>query len=204
MALPTAPLTGELAINRAASRIGGSMSDSGLCLQFTRQCYEVPSYYASAIDAWNAASERYEDRNPPPSASVWFWSQSIYRHVAFHLGDGWYVTTFNADIRQLDLGSMEASFGPLMGWAPELNEHSLRPPTTPPPEPPPEEDDMPWFIRRKDGYIVIVGPTGVRGITFEQWEVYGNLGYATFKPGFDNMDPGPFDVVIASLGGIVG
>jgi hypothetical protein len=201
--MPTAPLTGQAAIDEALSRVGGTMPDSGLCLQFTRQCYEVPALYASAIDAWNAASERYpDDRTPPPSAAVWFWSSSIYRHVAFHLGEGQYATTYNDQIRVYSLGSMESIYGPLIGWAPELNAYSLRPPTEPPP--PEEDDEMPWFIRRKDGFIVIVGPTGVRGITSEQWGVYTNLGLATFKAGFENMDPGPFDVVVASLGGIVG
>jgi len=126
MALPTAPLTGQQAIDRAASRVGGTMSDSGLCLAFTRQCYEVPSYYYSAIDAWNAAVEQHpDDRNPPPSAPVWFWSDSVYRHVAFHLGGNQYATTWNEEIRQYGLGAMEDIFGPLIGWAPDLNTYAM-------------------------------------------------------------------------------
>lgn len=207
--LPTADRTGQDAIDYTLSRVGGYMPDTGLCLQFARQNYAVPSYYASAIDAWNGATEQHpDDRNPPPSAPVWFWSQSVYRHVATHVGGGRVVSTFNDEIRSFaSLAAMENVFGPYMGWAPDLNRHNLRPPGGPAPEPPtdPWKDDlMPWFIRRKDGLIVIVGPTGVRGVTAEQWQTYGNLGYATFKPGFDGMDPGPFDVVVASLGGIVG
>lgn len=144
MSMPTAPLTGQAAIDEAASRLGGSMPDSGLCLQFTRQCYEVPSYYYSAIDAWNGATEQHPgDRNPPPSAAVWFWSSSPYRHIAFHLGNNRYATTYNDDIREYGLGDMEAIYGELMGWAPDLNRYSLKPPDQPPPPPAQGADDMP-------------------------------------------------------------
>lgn len=78
-------------------------------------------------------------------------------------------------------------------------------PGDPEPETPPidplEDTVKPFFIRRNDGAIVIVGPEGVRALTFEQWQVWQNLGYTT-APGMGAMDPGPFDAVIASLGGI--
>jgi hypothetical protein len=136
--MPTAPRTGQAAIDYAAGRVGGAMPDTGLCLQFTRQNYEVPSRYYSAIDAWYAAAEPHpDDRNPPPSAPVWFWSSSPYRHVAFHLGDGQYATTYNDEIRRYPLASMESIYGPLIGWAPDINDYSVRPPGTPTPTPPP-------------------------------------------------------------------
>jgi hypothetical protein len=140
--MATASRTGQDAINYAGGRLGGSMPDSGLCLQFTRQCYEVPSLYYSAIDAWNGAAEQHpDDRNPPPSAPVWFWSSSPYRHIAFHLGDNRYATTFNDEVREYGLNDMEVIYGPLMGWAPDLNAYSVRPPNVPP-APPDEEDDI--------------------------------------------------------------
>lgn len=155
--MPTASLTGQAAIDEAASRVGGTMPDSGLCLQFTRQCYAVPSLYYSAIDAWNGAVEQHpDDRNPPPSAPVWFWSSSPYRHIAFHLGGGRYATTFNAEVREYGLASMEDIYGPLMGWAPDLNAYSLRPPGGGPTPPPTTGgDDMPMQhliqVRLADG-----------------------------------------------------
>ena len=207
MSLPTAPRTAQAAIDHALSRVGGTMPDgSGYCLKFTRQCYEVPSVYASAIDAWNAATERYEgDWNPPPSASVWFWTPSIYRHVAFHVGAGQVVSTFNAEIRSFpSLDEVERVFGgPYMGWAPELNEHSLRPPVTPPQPPPPEEDEMPWFFRSEHGAIVIVTPVGVRTVDAGMWKIYGDLGWAHFPPGMEAMQQSVFDAIIANLGGLV-
>jgi hypothetical protein len=183
------------------------MAAAGYCLQFVRECFAVPAVYASALDAGQAVHVGHrDDRNPAPGTPVWFRTPSVYDHVAFYVGPSEVISTFNADIRSFPgIASIEASFdGTFVGWGEDLNEHQVLVAATPPPEPPEEEDDMPWFIRRNDGFIVIVGPTGVRGVTFEQWQTYTNLGYATFKPGFDGMDPGPFDVIIASLGGIVG
>jgi hypothetical protein len=59
----------------------------------------------------------------------------------------------------------------------------------------------PWFIRCATGAIVIVGPTGVRGLTPADWKVWTNLGF-TLAPGMTAMDPGPFAAVIADLGGL--
>jgi hypothetical protein len=204
--LPAAARTGQAAIDYTNSRVGGTMPDSGLCLQFVRQNYAVPSFYYSAIDAWNAAVDKHpNDRNPPPGTPVYFWTPSQYRHVAFHTGDGRVVSTFNADIRSFpSLAAVESSFGgPYMGWAQDLNRQLVwwNPDE---PEIPLEEDVKPWFIRRNDGLIVIVSPTGVRGIDAAAWGTYTNLGLATFQAGFENMDPGPFDSIVNSLGGIVG
>jgi hypothetical protein len=67
----------------------------------------------------------------------------------------------------------------------------------------PLEDTMkPWFARCKDNTIVIVGPTGVRKLTGPQWQTWTNLGYK-LEPNMQAMDVGPFNAMIASLGGIV-
>lgn len=116
--------TGEAAADYAQSRIGSNaMPDDGLCLQMTRQNYPVDSYYYSAIDAWNAAQYPHpDDRNIPVGVPVWFWSDSVYRHVAIHVGDGnFHVTTFNDDIRQYSMADMENIYGPYLGWAEDLN-----------------------------------------------------------------------------------
>lgn len=73
---------------------------------------------------------------------------------------------------------------------------------TPVPPIPSEEIMKPFFIRRKDGAIVIVGPTGVRAVNPAQWQTWRNLGYH-LAPGMSAMDEGPFQAVIASLGGLM-
>lgn len=114
--------TGQPAIDYARGRVGGTMPDSGLCLQFTRQCFEVPSYYYSAIDAWNAAVRPHPgDRNPPPGVPVYFRSASVYDHVAFYISAGEIVTTWNDDIRSYSFARMEADYGPYLGWAEDIN-----------------------------------------------------------------------------------
>ena len=61
----------------------------------------------------------------------------------------------------------------------------------------------PLFIRRKsDGSIVIVGPTGVRGLNPAQWQTWVNLGYV-LTPNMGAMDDGPFAAIIESLGGLI-
>jgi hypothetical protein len=131
-----APRTGDEATSAALARVGSTMPAAGYCLQFTRENFQIPPLYASAIDAWNAADHPHpDDRNPPPAVPVWFWSSSIYRHVAFHVGGGQVVTTFNEDIRLFgSLGEMESVYGPYMGWAyNDLNDHDVTP----------EDDTMP-------------------------------------------------------------
>lgn len=60
------------------------------------------------------------------------------------------------------------------------------------------EDEMPWFFRRKDGAVAMVSPTGVRRVTLEAWQVWTNLGHTSR---YDELDDGPFDVMVQSLGG---
>src|SRR4051812_38971828 len=207
MTLPIAPRTGAAAIDAARGRVGGTMPAAGYCLQFVRECYGIPAVYASALDAARACNTPHAgDRNPDPGTPVWFWTSSVYDHVAFYVGPHEVISTFNEQIRTFDgIGGIEANFaGTYAGFGWDLNEHTVFVPDGPPAPPEQEDDEKPWFIRRNDGAIVIVGPTGVRGITAAQWDVYNNLGMAVFPPGMGAMDPGPFDAVIASLGGIVG
>jgi hypothetical protein len=160
--------TGDEAVAYSLGRVGGSMPASGYCLQFTRECFAVPSLYASAIDAWNAADDPHpDDRYPPPAVPVWFWSSSPYRHVAVHVGAGQLVTTFNEEIRLYgSLSAMESIFGSYMGWAYlDLNEHDVTP-TNP-------GDDMPTpqdvWVAAPTAAISMAAPTimsfiGIDGI----------------------------------------
>lgn len=69
----------------------------GYCLQFTRNAWDVPSYYSSARDAWNGAKHKH----PTSSTSGVAYgaplfmdkSTSTYGHVAVYVGDGKMATT---------------------------------------------------------------------------------------------------------------
>lgn len=134
--MTTAGLVGQAANDYALSRVGTHMPDSGLCLQFTRQNFEIGSLYYSAIDAWYGSDYRQPgDRNPPPAVPVWFDTPSVYGHVCHHIGGGVIVSTFNDEIRQYSsIDQVESVFaGPYMGWGPGLNEAQVWWPDTPPP-----------------------------------------------------------------------
>jgi hypothetical protein len=97
------------------------MEDSGLCLKYTRQCFDVASYYGTAIDAWTNNPDQRTDRNPPPAVPVWFWSSSPYRHVAFWDGSA-VVSTYNDDVRVFaSLAAAEGVYGGYLGWSPQIN-----------------------------------------------------------------------------------
>jgi hypothetical protein len=65
-----------------------------------------------------------------------------------------------------------------------------------------EEEVKPWFIRCKDGRIAIVTPTGVRGVNGPTWQVWQNLGFK-IESKYNALDVGPFNAIVASLGGLV-
>lgn len=204
MTLPTAARTGSDAIEYARSRSGGSMPAAGYCLQFTRECFAVPAVYGSAVDAAQACDAPHPgDRNPPPGVPVWFWSPSVYDHIAFFVGPHEVVSTFNADIRTFDgLAGIEANFSAsYAGWGEHLNEHVVYTGDVPPTDQ--EEDDVrPMLLRDEHGTVAIVTPVGVRAITPAQLETWWNLGYR-YAPGMEAMQAAPFQEVVASLGGWV-
>ena len=116
--------TGQDAIDYARGRVGTQMPASGYCLQFVRQCFDVGSYYGSAIDAWNGAEFKHPgDRNPPPAVPLYFYTPSQYDHVTFCVSPGEVISTFNEDIRSFSgISSIEANFdGQYIGWAEDIN-----------------------------------------------------------------------------------
>lgn len=116
--------TGQAAIDYARSRVGGTMPASGYCLQFVRQCFDIPSYYASAIDAWNGSTTQHPgDRNPPPAVPLFFASPSVYDHVVFGVSASECISTFNADIRSFaGIADIERQFSAsYLGWTEDLN-----------------------------------------------------------------------------------
>jgi len=115
--------TGEEAINYARSRIGAnSMSESGMCLKFTRECFAVPSYYASAVDAGYGCNAKHGgDWNPPPATPVWFRSPSVYDHVAFYVSEHEVISRLLAG----SPGTMMTPFSPPLRSPSRVSSNSL-------------------------------------------------------------------------------
>lgn len=162
--------TGQDAIDYARSRVGpNAMPASGYCLQFVRQCFDVGSYYASAIDAWNASPTQHPgDRNPPPAVPLYFLTPSVYDHVTFGGDTGEIITTFNADVRRYTgsdvISQIERDFsGSYLGWCEDINTVRVYTGATPEPEPEPlpigDDDDMKLIQVIQDGRIFVVTPT---------------------------------------------
>lgn len=159
--------TGQAAIDYAHSRVGGQMPASGYCLQFVRQCFDVGSYYASAIDAWNGAKVKHPgDRNPPPAVPLYFKSPSVYDHVVFGGGPpaNDIVTTFNADIRHYGgdaIAGIERDFdAQYLGWAEDINGVTVYTGgSTPPPTPIPDDEEADMFVLQAPnrGLAVVLG-----------------------------------------------
>jgi hypothetical protein len=103
------------------------MAASGYCLAFVRECFDVGSYYASAIDAWHGAPDQHPgDRNPPPAVPLFFLSPSPYDHVVFGGDPGEIITTFNDDVRRYTgpdvIAQVERDFdGSYLGWTESIN-----------------------------------------------------------------------------------
>jgi hypothetical protein len=146
--------TGQAAADYALGRVGGTMPDSGLCLQFTRQCFEVASYYYSAIDAWNASPTKHPgDRNPPLAVPVYFKTPSIYDHVCITVGGGQIVSTYSDRIYLYSsIAEVERVFeGPYLGWAEDINRVTVWTPSTPTPPPPLEDDNVGTYFEATSG-----------------------------------------------------
>jgi hypothetical protein len=116
--------TGQAAIDAANAHVGIDMAAAGYCLQFTRECFEVGSYYYSAADAWAGARVRHPgDRNPPPAVPVFFATSSPYDHVCIRTEGATCVSTFNEEVRKFaDIADIERQFGgTYLGWSEDLN-----------------------------------------------------------------------------------
>jgi hypothetical protein len=147
---------GDEAINYARGRVGGTMPQAGYCLAFTRECFAVGSYYASAIDAAHGAEYPHPgDRNIPPATPVYFSSSSVYDHVAFYISDNEVITTWNADVKSMSMNQMLNSYGPYRGWAEDINTVYIMPTVAPPPQ---ESDEVARLLRHPNGTVAMVGP----------------------------------------------
>lgn len=99
---------------------------SGMCQMYVRdQCWEVPSLYGSAIEAWNGARHKHPgDRTPPKGAPCYYRGGQYGHAVIWAGGDDIRSTdcTSSNDISEVDLGWPERAWGfEYLGWTGDLN-----------------------------------------------------------------------------------
>lgn len=71
--------SGRAAVDRAN---GWSSYDSGMCLKWVRgPCWDVGSYFGSAIEAWNGARDKHPGDRTPPVGAPLFYKGNQYGHV---------------------------------------------------------------------------------------------------------------------------
>jgi hypothetical protein len=135
---------------------------SGMCQQFVRgQCWEVPSLYGSAIEAWNGAREKHAgDRTPPNGAPVYY-RGGQYGHAVMYCHGGIRSTDCQSGgrVSDTDLDWPVRNWGyEYLGWTGDINGVDL--PLGSGGTDEPKDDDMPEYVH-----------TTLNGKTFQadQW-----------------------------------
>jgi hypothetical protein len=117
--------------------------DVGMCLKWVRTCWEIGSFYGSAIEAWNGAKYKHPgDRNPPKGAPV-FYRGGSYGHIVIANGGPIRSTDCQSSgrVSNAALAWPETAWGDTyLGWTEDLNGVRLPLSTTPP-----KDDDMPQY-----------------------------------------------------------
>jgi hypothetical protein len=189
-----APEAADQAEYRAGS--GEVMHASGYCLQFTRENYPMGSYYFSAIDAWNAAEHPHPGGSPdaaPPGYPGYWYSSSVYRHVAVCLGGGRHASVFNEQIKVMTTAEMHTYFGSWIGWAEDLNTIYIPSGTTPANE---GDDDMRMIQKNKStGSVALIGDGWYLSLGTSSVTAFQAAGYAPPKV----IPAADFDTIIACL-----
>lgn len=115
--------------------------DVGMCLKYVRgPCWEVGSFYASAIDAWNGSAKKHPGDRHPPAGAPLFYSGGTYGHVVIAKGgDRMRSTdcTSSSRVSDADLDWPVDTWGDTyLGWTGDLNGVDLPLDV--------EDDDMPY------------------------------------------------------------
>jgi lysozyme len=123
----TVTRTRDEAVTWAKGKVG-TTGYGGLCLQFTREAYAIPSKYASAIEAWNKAKHRHSTSSTsgiPVGVPIFLdKSSSEYGHVAVYVGGGRMVTTHASTnkIGEDSVSTWTSDYGyHILGWSEDLN-----------------------------------------------------------------------------------
>lgn len=106
----------------------GYVGYGGMCLQFTREAYNIASKYGYAREAWDKAKHRHSTSSTsgiPYGVPIFLdKSSSEYGHVAVYVGSGQMVTTHASSntVGQDAVSTWINSYGyHLLGWSEDLN-----------------------------------------------------------------------------------
>ena len=106
----------------------GTTGYGGMCLQFTREAFDIASKYECARDAWNAAKYKHatsSTSNIPVGVPIFLDSSSSeYGHVAVYVGGGQMVTTHASTnkVGQDNVSQWVNEYGyHVLGWTEDLN-----------------------------------------------------------------------------------
>lgn len=145
-----------------------STYDSGMCQKFVRgQCWEVPSLYGSAIEAWHGAREKHPgDRTPPNGAPVYY-EGGQYGHAVIFCHGGIRSTDCQSGgrVSDTDLDWPVRNWGyRYLGWTGDINGVDL--PLGGADTDEPKDDDMPEYV-----HMALDGKTLQGGQwSFLEWE----------------------------------
>lgn len=185
------------ALNNADAYTG---YEPGYCLQYVRgPCWEVGSFYPSAIDAWHGARHQHPgDRKPPKGAPLMF-EGGQYGHVVIARGNPPRMRstdcTHTGQVSDEDIDWIETHWGyRYLGWVEDLNGVDL---------PLGTEDDMEltdpiaqWSPDEGQGDTTTVGKT------LNQARGYAEDGYQRVKKLQDQVDrlEGKVDKLLNRIG----
>jgi hypothetical protein len=118
---------------------GYASYETGMCQKFVRgPCWEVPSLYGSAIDAWNGATDKHPGDRTPPVGAPCYYSGGSYGHAVISVGGGNVRSTdtpSTGKVGEKPLSHYESAWGyRYLGWTGDCNGVDL---------PIGDEDDMP-------------------------------------------------------------
>jgi hypothetical protein len=114
--------------------------DVGMCQKWVRgPCWEVGSYYGSAIDAWDGAKYKHPGDRTPPLGAPCYYRGGNYGHVVIFRQDDMRSTdcTSSGRVSPESLSWIENHWGyTYLGWTEDINGvHVIKPAA-------PEEDEM--------------------------------------------------------------
>jgi hypothetical protein len=127
--------------------------DTGMCQKYVRaKCWEVPSLYGSAIEAWNGAKYKHPgDRNPPVGAPCYY-AGGQYGHAVISVGGGRIRSTdctTTSKVNDAALSWPETNWGyDYLGWTEDLNGTNL-----PLEQGNGDGDDMPEYVSVTSGPV---------------------------------------------------